>query len=171
MHTWLQLWSSGRACVQAARCRAAASRIRGPAPRGRRRRAARAVCSETHLCNGVFLLLNLSPAQEPASPGAPDLLQDQSTREVCFSGLCWLQGTETHFPGLRPRGKSGRPRASPLFSSFHRPSETAPFSGRLGNSRLSSGTLASLGRRDWLSPNPARRCPRRESRSHPNPEG
>ena len=129
------------------------------------------VLKETHLCNRAFLLLNLSPAQEPASPGAPDLLQDQSRREVCFSGLCWFQGTETHFPGLRPRGKYGHPRASLLFSSFHCPSETAPFSGRLGSSRLSSGTLASLGRRGWLSPSPARSCPRRESCGHPNPEG
>lgn len=40
----------------------------------------------TCLCNLVPLLLTLSSAQAPASPGAPDLLQDTSGREVCFSG-------------------------------------------------------------------------------------
>ena len=39
----------------------------------------------TCLCNLIPLLLTLSPARAPASPGTPDLLQNTSGRQVCFS--------------------------------------------------------------------------------------
>ena len=55
---------------------------RTPANTGQPRGGLRGTC----LCNLVPLLLTLSPAQAPASPGMPDLLQNTSGRQVCFSG-------------------------------------------------------------------------------------
>lgn len=68
---------------------------------------------------------------------------------MCFLGLFWSQGTETHFNGLKPRREAqGSPGQNhlPFQLVFHLPSERAPFSRRLGSSRPAPSTLASPGR-------------------------